>query len=110
MTGALPSSSPSSHSHGAGDLPRTTTSAKGVVQLSSAVNSTSTTLAATASAVKPAYDLANSKWAYDEATIKAVKVNSAEQRIPLQLQEQSMVLLSTVLTTLQQPIGVQLGH
>lgn len=37
------------------------TSAKGVVQLSSAVNSTSTTLAATASAVKSAYDLANGK-------------------------------------------------
>ena len=37
------------------------TSAKGVVQLSSAVNSTSTSLAATASAVKSAYDLANGK-------------------------------------------------
>ena len=37
------------------------TSAKGVVQLSSAINSTSTTLAATASAVKSAYDLANGK-------------------------------------------------
>lgn len=37
------------------------TSAKGVVQLSSAVNSTSTSLAATASAVKSAYDLAKGK-------------------------------------------------
>jgi hypothetical protein len=37
------------------------TSAKGVVQLSSATNSTSTSLAATASAVKAAYDLANGK-------------------------------------------------
>ena len=37
------------------------TSAKGVVQLSSATNSTSTSLAATASAVKAAYDLANAK-------------------------------------------------
>lgn len=37
------------------------TSAKGVVQLSSATNSTSTSLAATASAVKSAYDLANRK-------------------------------------------------
>lgn len=37
------------------------TSAKGVVQLSSSVNSSSTSLAATASAVKSAYDLANSK-------------------------------------------------
>lgn len=37
------------------------TSAKGVVQLSDAVNSTSTSLAATANAVKTAYDLANGK-------------------------------------------------
>lgn len=37
------------------------TSAKGVVQLSSATNSTSTSLAATASAVKSAYDLAKGK-------------------------------------------------
>ena len=37
------------------------TSAKGVVQLSSATNSTSTSLAATAFAVKAAYDLANGK-------------------------------------------------
>lgn len=37
------------------------TTAKGVVQLSSATNSTSTSLAATASAVKAAYDLANGK-------------------------------------------------
>ena len=37
------------------------TSQKGVVQLSSATNSTSTSLAATASAVKAAYDLANGK-------------------------------------------------
>ena len=37
------------------------TSAKGVVKLSSATNSTSTSLAATASAVKAAYDLANGK-------------------------------------------------
>jgi hypothetical protein len=77
VTGKPSTFTPSSHSHGAGDLPSASTSAKGVVQLSSAVNSTSTTLAATASAVKSAYDLANSKWAYNEATIKAVKVNSA---------------------------------
>ena len=38
-----------------------TTASKGVVQLSSATNSDSTTLAATASAVKAAYDLATSK-------------------------------------------------
>ena len=42
-------------------LPDASTTAQGIVQLSSAVNSTSTTLAATASAVKEAYDLAASK-------------------------------------------------
>lgn len=41
------------------DLQSATTSKYGVTKLSSATNSTSTTLAATASAVKSAYDLAN---------------------------------------------------
>lgn len=50
------------------------TSAKGVVQLSSATNSTSTSLAATASAVKSAYDLAASKTA-NTGTITAVQAN-----------------------------------
>lgn len=40
-------------------LSAASTSAAGIVQLSSATNSTSATLAATASAVKSAYDLAN---------------------------------------------------
>jgi len=40
------------------DIPAATTSARGTVQLSTATNSTSTTLAATASAVKAAYDRA----------------------------------------------------
>lgn len=52
---------PATHSHTATDLPSGTTSAKGVVQLSTATNSASTTLAATASAVKSAFDLANGK-------------------------------------------------
>jgi hypothetical protein len=43
-------------------LSAATTSAAGIVQLSSATNSTSTTLAATASAVKAAYDLAAKAW------------------------------------------------
>jgi hypothetical protein len=47
------------HSHSAGDLPNGTTSAKGVVQLSTSTTSTSTTLAATPSAVKAAMDKAN---------------------------------------------------
>ncbi len=49
----------STHSHSAADLPAASTSAKGVVQLSTSTSSTSTTLAATASAVKAAYDKGN---------------------------------------------------
>ena len=62
---------PASHTHDASAiisgviniarLPEASTTAQGVVQLSSAVNSTSTVQAATASAVKAAYDLAASK-------------------------------------------------
>ena len=55
-----------------------TTGQTGIVQLYSGVDSTSETLAATPKAVKTAYNLAASKWKYDEATIKAVKVNSAK--------------------------------
>lgn len=46
---------------GTANIPAASTSAYGVTKLSSATNSTSTTLAATASAVKAAYDLANGK-------------------------------------------------
>ena len=46
---------------GTANIPAASTSAYGVTKLSSATNSTSTTLAATASAVKSAYDLANGK-------------------------------------------------
>ena len=42
-------------------LPTASTSATGIVQLNNTINSTSTTQAATANAVKLAYDLANSK-------------------------------------------------
>lgn len=87
VTGKPSTFTPSSHTHAAGDitsgtiaaarLPSASTSAAGIVQLSSATNSTSTTLAATASAVKAAYDLAASKWTYNEGTIKGVKVNNA---------------------------------
>ncbi|REK74500.1 hypothetical protein DX130_17895 [Paenibacillus paeoniae] len=62
---------PTAHQHSAADitagtmaaarLPAASASAAGIVQLSAAVNSTSTTVAATASAVKIAYDLAASK-------------------------------------------------
>lgn len=46
---------------GVANIPAASTSAYGVIKLSSSTSSTSTTLAATASAVKAAYDLANSK-------------------------------------------------
>ncbi|WP_312827017.1 phage tail protein, partial [Escherichia coli] len=45
-----------------------TTARKGVVQLSSAIDSTSETLAATPKAVKAAYDLANGKYTAQDAT------------------------------------------
>ena len=61
LSTALSGKANSSHTHTSADLPNGTTSAKGVVQLSTATNSTSTTLAATPSAVKSAYDLANGK-------------------------------------------------
>lgn len=46
---------------GMANIPAASTSVYGVTKLSSATNSTSTSLAATASAVKAAYDLANGK-------------------------------------------------
>lgn len=71
ITGKPSTFAPSAHVHSGADittgtvaaarLPSGTTSASGVVQLSSSTSSTSTTLAATASAVKSAYDLANGK-------------------------------------------------
>lgn len=48
---------------GVANIPAASTSAYGVTKLSSSTSSTSTTLAATASAVKSAYDLANGKQA-----------------------------------------------
>lgn len=62
---------PADHTHSANDitsgtiatarLPAASTSSPGIVQLNNTTNSTSTTQAATANAVKQAYDLANSK-------------------------------------------------
>lgn len=65
-----------SHGHGASDLPSASTSAKGVVQLSTSTSSTSTSLAATPSAVKAAYDLANGK-ADSIATVSSKKAGYA---------------------------------
>ena len=53
------------------NIPAASTSAYGVTKLSSSTSSTSTTLAATASAVKSAYDLANSY----KGTVTGVKLN-----------------------------------
>ncbi|WP_309087236.1 tail fiber protein [Domibacillus sp.] len=53
------------------DVPAATTAARGTVQLSTATNSTSTTLAATASAVKAAYDLAAAATTPAEALLAA---------------------------------------
>ncbi|MGM1019290.1 MAG: tail fiber protein [Bacillota bacterium] len=47
------------HSHPASDLPSASTQARGIVQLSTSVSSSATDQAATPSAVKSAYDLAN---------------------------------------------------
>ena len=58
----------SSHNHGAGDLPNASTSAKGVVQLLDSIENTSVTHAATANAVKEAYDKGQS--ALDKAVLK----------------------------------------
>ena len=48
-----------------------------MVQLSDSVSSTSSSLSATSKAVKTAWDLANSKWAWNENEIKVVVVNKA---------------------------------
>lgn len=58
---------------GVANIPAASTSAYGVTKLSSATNSTSTSLAATASAVKAAYDLANNY----KGTVTGVKVNGS---------------------------------
>ena len=58
---------------GVANIPAASTSKYGVTKLSSATNSTSTTLAATASAVKAAYDLANNY----KGTVTGVKINGA---------------------------------
>lgn len=60
---------------GVANIPAASTSAYGVTKLSSATNSTSTSLAATASAVKAAYDLANSY----KGTVTSVKVDNVSK-------------------------------
>lgn len=59
------------------NIPSASTTVTGIVRLNNTTTSTSTTQAATANALKIAYDLANSKWTYNAATIQGVKVNNA---------------------------------
>ncbi|WP_416730314.1 pyocin knob domain-containing protein [Fictibacillus sp. JL2B1089] len=60
-------------------LPDGTTAAKGIVQLSSATNSNSASLAATPLAVKTAYDLANGKYSKPSNGIPKVDLDTGVQ-------------------------------
>ena len=74
VTGKPSTFTPSSHNHSASNitsgtiatarLPAASTSASGIVRLSTSTSSTSTSLAATASAVKAAYDVGNHSHPY----------------------------------------------
>lgn len=77
---------------GVANIPAASTSAYGVTKLSSATNSTSTTLAATPSAVKAAYDLANSY----KGTVTGVKINGTTKN-----PSSGVVDLGTVITAHQ---------
>ena len=77
---------------GVANIPAASTSAYGVTKLSSATNSTSTTLAATPSAVKVAYDLANSY----KGTVTGVKINGTTKN-----PSSGIVDLGTVITAHQ---------
>jgi hypothetical protein len=77
---------------GVANIPAASTSAYGVTKLSSATNSTSTSLAATSSAVKAAYDLANSY----KGTVTGVKINGTTKN-----PSSGVVDLGTVITAHQ---------
>ena len=77
---------------GVANIPAASTSAYGVTKLTSATNSTSTTLAATASAVKAAYDLANNY----KGTVTSVKINGSSKS-----PSSGVVDLGTVITAHQ---------
>lgn len=85
-------------SSGVANIPAASTSAYGVTKLSSATNSTSTSLAATASAVKAAYDLANSY----KGTVTSVKINGTTKN-----PTSGVVDLGTVITSHQDISGKQ---
>lgn len=83
---------------GVANIPAASTSAYGVTKLSSATNSTSTSLAATASAVKAAYDLANNY----KGTVTSVKINGTTKS-----PSSGVVDLGTVITSHQDISGKQ---
>ena len=83
---------------GVANIPAASTSKYGVTKLSSATNSTSTSLAATASAVKAAYDLANSY----KGTVTSVKINGTTKS-----PSSGVVDLGTVITSHQDISGKQ---
>ncbi|WP_270519924.1 tail fiber protein, partial [Escherichia coli] len=78
---------PVSHTHpwsqitGVG-VPAASLTAKGTIQLSSAINSTSEILAATPKAVKAAYDLANGKQPADATLTALAGLATAADRLP----------------------------
>lgn len=84
--------------NGVANIPAASTSAYGVTKLSSSTSSTSTALAATASAVKEAYDLANSY----KGTVTGVKINGTTKT-----PTSGTVDLGTVITAHQDISGKQ---
>ena len=83
---------------GVANIPAATTSKYGVTKLNSSTSSTSTTEAATPSAVKSAYDLANSY----KGTVTGVKINGATKN-----PSSGVVDLGTVITAHQDISGKQ---
>lgn len=83
---------------GVANIPAASTSAYGVTKLNSATNSTSTTEAATPSAVKAAYDLANNY----KGTVTGVKINGTTKN-----PSSGVVDLGTVITSHQDISGKQ---
>ncbi|HAI9133489.1 TPA: hypothetical protein HKD01_005023, partial [Escherichia coli] len=76
---------PVSHTHPWSQItgvPAASLTAKGTVQLSSAINSTSEILAATPKAVKAAYDLANGKQPADATLTALAGLATAADRLP----------------------------
>ncbi|KEM31556.1 phage tail protein [Escherichia coli] len=76
---------PVSHTHPWSQItgvPAASLTAKGTVQLSSAINSTSEVLAATPKAVKAAYDLANGKQPADATLTALAGLSTAADRVP----------------------------